>query len=332
VAIANQEVETFLLANSTIIIFILAAILDWVIGDPVNWLHPVQIMGKAISLLTNLTLRFCPWNWQRRLGGILIGLLLIIGSGAIAWLLIFSANKIHSLLACAIQIVILASCFALKSLRLAAREVISSLKTNGEDEAREKLSKYVGRDTTNLEESEILRAVLETVAENAVDGVMAPLFYAILGGFFPAIGSVPFAIAYKAASTLDSMVGYRQEPYTYLGWFSARSEDILTWFPCRLTVVSLALIAGKPLKVWNLCHRDAHRDPSPNSGWSECTYAAILGVQLGGINYYQGVPKEKPLLGDRDREIDSQAITRALNLTEICFIVWLAIAIVLLSV
>jgi adenosylcobinamide-phosphate synthase len=194
-------------------------------------------------------------------------------------------------------------------------------------EARSKLSQYVGRDTEKLTEAEILRAVLETVTENATDGVTAPLFYAIVGAFLPGVGSVPLALAYKAASTLDSMVGYRVEPYTDLGWFSAKLEDVLTWLPCRLTVITLALLSGKPKEVWRLCLRDATKDPSPNSGWSECAYAAILGVQLGGTNWYQGVAKDKPLLGDPVYPITPDKIYQALQLTRYCFLIWLGVAI-----
>ncbi|MFM8007348.1 MAG: CobD/CbiB family cobalamin biosynthesis protein, partial [Dolichospermum sp.] len=103
---------------------------------------------------------------------------------------------------------------------------------------------------------------------------------------------------YKASSTLDSMIGYKQAPYTDIGWFSARWEDGFTWLPCRLTVITLSLLSAKPLHVWRICRRDAIKDPSPNSGWSECAYAAILGVQMGGVNWYSGVAKHKPLLGD----------------------------------
>ena len=131
------------------------------------------------------------------------------------------------------------------------------------------------------------------------------------------------ALAYKAASTLDSMVGYQQEPFTDLGWFSAKFEDILTWIPCRLTVLTLAILSGKPILVLSICRRDAPQDPSPNSGWSECIYAAILGVQLGGKNTYQGVIKEKPLLGDPLNPITPQSIQKALNLTRICCLLWL---------
>ena len=230
-----------------------------------------------------------------------------------------------------LEVILLASCFAGKSLRIAAVDVLKPLNSGDLKTARSRLSLYVGRDTDNLSESEILRAVLETVAENAVDGVTAPLFYAILGAFLPGVGSVPLALAYKAVSTLDSMIGYRREPYTDLGWFSAQLEDRLTWLPCRLTVLTLALLSGKPKQVLSLCRRDAVKDVSPNSGWSECVYAAILGVQLGGVNIYQGVVKEKPLLGEPINSITPEKIEQALNLTRYCCLLWLAIAFMILG-
>ena len=227
----------------------------------------------------------------------------------------------------AIEIVLLASCFAGRSLRVAVQDVLQSLHSQDLVTARSRLSLYVGRDTDKLSKSEILRALLETIAENTVDGVTAPLFYAILGLSIPSLGVVPLALAYKAASTLDSMVGYRHEPYTDLGWFSAQLEDRLTWIPCRLTVLTLSLLSGKPLQVLEVCRRDGVKDPSPNSGWSEAVYAAILGVQLGGKNTYQGVEKEKPLLGDPGGSISVDKINRALTLTRYCFLLWLAIAV-----
>nr|MDJ0591806.1 adenosylcobinamide-phosphate synthase CbiB [Pleurocapsa sp. MO_226.B13] len=195
--------------------------------------------------------------------------------------------------------------------------------------ARSRLSLYVGRDTDNLSESEILRALLETVGENAVDGVTAPLFYAILGLLLPGVGSLPLALAYKAASTLDSTIGYYREPYTDLGWFSAQLEDRLTWIPCRLTVLTLSLFSGRPLEVLAICRRDGIKDPSPNSGWSEAVYAAILRVQLGGKNSYQGVIREKPLLGEPLEPISRAKIYQALDLTRYCFLFWLAIALII---
>ena len=314
-----------LCVNKAAVILLLAASLDYLIGDPWNLPHPVQLMGWIISKFTKFIVNLSWGKLAKRLAGIILGVGVIIGSGAIGYLIVRGANWIDPLVGIAVEVIILASCFAGRSLRSAAVDVLKPLIDRDIETARSKLSLYVGRDTENLSESEILRAVLETVAENATDGVTAPLFYAILGAFLPSVGSVPLALAYKAASTLDSMVGYRQEPYTDLGWFSAQLEDRLTWLPCRLTVLTISLLSGKPQQVWSLCRRDAILDPSPNSGWSECAYAAALGVQLGGTNYYGGEIKEKPLLGDRAESITPSKIDRALQLTRYCFLIWLVI-------
>jgi adenosylcobinamide-phosphate synthase len=313
--------------TNNIYILIIAAFLDYLIGDPWNWPHPVQIMGWVISRLTKLSLQLCKSSLTQRLAGILLSIILIIGSGLISFLIIQSARWVHPLLGITIDIILLASCFAGRSLRAAAVAVLQPLTAGDLEKARNILSNYVGRDTQNLSQTEILRAVLETVAENATDGVMAPLFYAIIGVFVPIVGPTPLALAYKASSTLDSMVGYREAPYTYLGWFCARLEDCLTWLPCRLTVITLALLSGKPKDVWRICRRDAINDPSPNSGWSECVYAAFLGVQMGGTNWYRGVAKYKPLLGDAIYPITLTSIHNALQLTRSCFLLWLGIAI-----
>ncbi len=308
-------------------ILLSAAIWDYIIGDPSSWIHPVQCMGWIIQLFSELIIKITANKWLRRLGGVVLGLVVILGSGLVGWLIIFGANIIAPWLGKVIAIILLASCFAGKSLRVAAESVLDTLEKADIVEARSQLSRYVGRDTENLSETEILRAILETVAENAVDGVTAPLFYAILGLFIPVVGSVPLALGYKAASTLDSMIGYLREPYIDIGWFSARLEDYLTWIPCRLTVLTLALFSAKPGQVLAICRRDAMIDPSPNSGWSECVYAAILGVQLGGVNTYKGVVKEKPLLGNWQRDITRETIVDALRLTRYCIVVWLLIAV-----
>jgi adenosylcobinamide-phosphate synthase len=313
------------------LVLLSAAIIDYLIGDPQNWLHPVRVMGWAIYSYTQLIIGWKLSPWQRRLAGIILGLSLILGSGLIGWAIVWSCTRINFWLGIAIEVVLLASCFAAKSLRLAVEDVLQPLCLGDLVTARSRLSFYVGRDTDNLTTSEILRALLETVGENAVDGVSAPLFYAILGAFIPVMGSVPLALAYKAASTLDSMVGYRHEPYTDLGWFSAKLEDCLTWLPCRLTVITLSLLSRRPKEVLSICYRDARKDPSPNSGWSECVYAAILRVQLGGKNTYKGAVIEKPLLGDAIEPISSEKIALALNLTRYCFLIWLAIAILVIS-
>ncbi|MBW4548869.1 MAG: adenosylcobinamide-phosphate synthase CbiB [Symplocastrum torsivum CPER-KK1] len=312
-------------------VLLLAAVLDYVVGDPWGWPHPVRVMGWVIAHFTTFALKQFSRQSERRCAGIVLGVGLIISSGITGWLIVRGASWIHPLLGVVVEAILLASCFAARSLRTAAIDVLQPLTADQITQARSKLSQYVGRDTEKLTEPEILRAVLETVTENATDGVTAPLFYAIVGAFLPGVGSVPLALGYKAASTLDSMVGYRQEPYTDLGWFSAQLEDVLTWLPCRLTVITLALLSGKPQEVRYLCQRDAIKDPSPNSGWSECAYAAILGVQVGGTNWYQGIAKHKPLLGEPVYPITSAKIYEALRLTRYCFLLWLGIAIAFLS-
>jgi adenosylcobinamide-phosphate synthase len=341
-------------------VLILAAVLDYSIGDPWGWPHPVQAMGWAIDRYTRMV--FSIWNSPAekmapagdrpaddrhklllRCAGTILAIGLILGSYTVSWSIVLAASWVHPLLSIALQTILLASCFAGRSLRAAAQDVLAPLNVGDLVKARERLSLYVGRDTENLSEPEILRALLETVTENAVDGVSAPLFYALVGFALPNLlltvtnlpiapnsmlisAIVPCAIAYKAASTLDSTVGYKEQPYTDLGWFSAKLDDVLTWIPCRLTVITLALISGKPMYVWQICQRDAVKDASPNSGWSECVYAAILGVQLGGINSYRGVIKHKPLLGEPIRAIGPEQIYQALQLTRYCFLTWLGLS------
>ncbi|MEB3358121.1 MAG: adenosylcobinamide-phosphate synthase CbiB [Synechococcales bacterium] len=315
------------------IVLAIAAGLDYVIGDPWNWLHPVQVMGWLIQRLSALALKHLARPLALRLAGMAIALVLIIGSGLTGWLLVWAAHWFHPWMGAAVESVLIASCLAGRSLRNAAETVLSPLATGDLVTARQVMARYVGRDTAELDGPELRRAVMETVTENATDGVMAPLFYAIVGTFL-SVGGLPIgggaiALAYKAASTLDSMIGYREAPYTHLGWFSARLEDGLTWVPCRLTVLTVALLSRRPLMVWRLCCRDAPADPSPNAGWSECAYAAALGVQLGGVNRYKGVIKHKPLLAEPLQPITPERIQAALRLTRLGVLLWVAIALIL---
>ena len=205
--------------SPTLYPLIIAAYLDYLIGDPWGWLHPVQLMGWIIDLFTKITLKYCHQPYLRRLAGIVLFWGLILGTGGVSWLVIYACEHVHPWLSIGVQSIALASCFAGRSLRQAAEDVLSAVDPDDLSLARSKLRMYVGRDTDKLSIAEIDRAILETVTENAIDGVMAPLFYAIVGLFISAVGVVPLTMAYKAASTLDSMVGYRREPYADLGWF-----------------------------------------------------------------------------------------------------------------
>ena len=310
-----------------------AALLDFIVGDPWGWPHPVQFMGRAIALYSKAALAKPKAPWQMKLLGVGLAGLLIGGVGLLSWLGLQTLSQISPLLAWIVEVVLLASCFAGRSLRQAADDVLQPLNQSlnadltGPDlpEARKRLSMYVGRDTDSLSAAEVRRAILETASENAVDGVFAPLFYAILGATWGL--AVPLALAYKAASTLDSMVGYKEAPYTDLGWFSARFEDGLTWVPCRISVLAIALLSGQPRHVLHLCRRDAPADPSPNAGWSECAYAAALGVRLGGANSYGGKVKKKPFLGDDEQPITDGTIAQAYQLTRRGFLLGLGVGI-----
>jgi adenosylcobinamide-phosphate synthase len=304
------------LATTTLVT---ASAIDYIVGDPWGWPHPVRVMGWAISIGTKVICHYCKTPSAQRLAGVLLAICIVGGSGFVSWGLVHLALQVNYWLGFSLQCIMLASCFAGKSLRDAAIAVLSPLEAGNLQQARDRLGLFVGRDTENLNEAEILRATLETVAENSTDGVIAPLFYAAIGG-------LPLAMAYKAASTLDSTIGYREHPYTYVGWFSAKLEDILTWLPCRYTILSVALVSGRPPKVWQICCRDAPQDPSPNSGWSECAFAAALGVQLGGVNTYRGVVKHKPLLGDAIAPIKPETIKQALRLMQISTLLLLTIA------
>jgi adenosylcobinamide-phosphate synthase len=310
------------------LLLLVACFLDYLIGDPIGWLHPVQVIGwlilwgQKIGINSNNQPRFTPL-WMK-LWGIFFGLFVMFISATIGYFLCILAWRINPLVGQIIVTIILSACLAGKSLRMAAKEVLSSM--DDLSLARKRLSRYVGRDTIDLSAKDILRAVLETVTENGVDGVTAPLFYMMLGYLlFSAFGAVFFGLFYKASSTLDSMIGYKEEPFTDFGWFSAKTEDILTWLPCRLTVFSLGLLSGRPFYVWSICQRDGRKDQSPNSGWSESVYAAILRVQVGGENRYKGKIKNKPLLGEDLEPITPIKIEQALNLTRLCCLVWLSL-------
>lgn len=268
-----------------------AFVIDSIIGDPPNWPHPVKWMGSAISFLEKKLNK----NQSRKAKGIGMVLILlsivILITGFLAW----GCYQIHTILGIAFESIVISTTIARRSLKEAALEVYEPLKSGNMEEARLKLSYIVGRDTDKLDEGEIVRGTVETVAENTSDGVTAPLFWALVGG-------APLAMVYRAINTCDSMVGYKNEKFLEFGWASAKLDDLVNWIPSRLTGF-LMLIGNKPSLInrretWKILFRDARRHPSPNSGWSEAAVAALLGVQLGGINYYKGIVSNRAKMGD----------------------------------
>ncbi|AEG59185.1 adenosylcobinamide-phosphate synthase CbiB [Desulforamulus ruminis] len=288
-----------------------ALLIDLMVGDP-RWIpHPVVLMGKLISRLEAVVRRATASPWGLRLGGVLLVILVCLSTYWATGLLIQLAGRINPYLGMAVHLWLLSTTLAIKSLTLHARAVAIPLAKGDLPLARRKLSLIVGRDTEHLEQGEIARAAVETVAENTVDGIVAPLFFAFIGG-------APLAMAYKAVNTMDSMLGYRDQRYRYLGWAAARLDDLANYLPARLAglfyLMFSPLTPGRFKGVLRGILQDAPGHPSPNSGIPEAAVAGAFKIQLGGTNYYRGEASHRPKMGAGTFPLPEH-IQKALNLT-----------------
>jgi adenosylcobinamide-phosphate synthase len=276
-----------------------------------------------ISLLEKLLRRLVR---NERFGGLLLLVGVVGTTSVLAVLLLKGACAINSYAGFAVAVVLSWTCLAARSLHRESKPVADSLLAGNLEDARRYLSRIVGRDTEQLEEREIWRALVETVAENTSDGVIAPLFCLMLGG--PALG-----LAYKAVNTLDSMVGYKNDRYFRFGWASARFDDLANWLPARITGV--LMIAAAPLaglsgrNALRVMLRDGANHSSPNSGIPEAAVAGALGVRLGGSNRYFGVTVEKPTIGDVENELTIESYRGVIRLmygaTALFLMLWCAV-------
>ena len=322
------------------LLVLLACGLDRLLGDPPGWPHPVVLMGWWISRLRRLAeLLAGDRPWALRLGGFAITGLLVGGSGLAGWGLEQLA-RVWPALGLPLLLVGLASALAGRSLEQAVQAVLVVLpepEAPGPLEpARQRLAWFVGRDTADLDRAGILRAAAESASENAVDGLFGPLFWMLLGAaLLLAVrghggpGPLALAWAYKASSTLDSMLGYRRGRLLWLGTAGARLDDLLTWLPCRLVALGLPLAAGHPGqsgRLFRAALADGAADPSPNAGVSQAAYAHAVGVQLGGANRYGGQWRQKPLLAQGQPPADRRAILTILALSRRLEALWLAVA------
>lgn len=287
-----------------------AYLLDRLLGDP-RWLpHPVIGLGKAISAVEAAVRRlFKPGGY--RAAGLLLPLLVAGGSFALTWALLRLLAQVNPWLAAAVEAALIWTTIAAKGLRDAGMEVCGHLRRNDLPAARRSLGMIVGRDTDDLAQPEIVRGTVETVAENIVDAVVSPLFYALIGG-------APLAMAYRAVNTLDSMVGYKNDKYINLGWASARLDDVANFIPARLTALMLIgaswLLKLDARGALRMVRRDASSHPSPNSGYPESAVAGALGIRLGGHNSYHGVMSFRAYMGDHTRDMESEDILRTSKL------------------
>jgi adenosylcobinamide-phosphate synthase len=324
-----------------VLLVALACRLDRLVGDPRWCLHPVVVMGWWINRLRPLAERWAGRRPRRlRLAGGLITLLLVGGSGLAGWLLerLLLApiwSPLPGVVALLVLLIAMASAVAGRSLEQAVRAVLQPLAAGDLALARQRLSWIVGRDTADLTPAEILRAAAETASENAVDGLFAPLFWMLVGAALwliygiAAPGPLALAWAFKAASTLDSMLGYRRGRLRWLGTAGARLDDLLVWLPCRLVALSLPLVAGihaakRCVVLLQAALRDGAPDPSPNAGVSQAAYAHAAGVQMGGLNRYGDAIKAKPLLAKDCPPASPAAVQRILKLSLRLEALWLA--------
>ena len=303
---------------------ILAAfVLDFLLGDP-RWLpHPVKLIGRCALFLEPLCRRTFR---NERLAGIAAVFAVLAATGSLVYLLIRGASLVHPYLADAVSIIVLYTTFAARDLARHGLDVLESLQAGNLPEARQRVGLIVGRDTDRLEEGEIVRATVESIAENTSDGVTAPLFFAFVAG---PLG----AMLYKAVNTMDSTFGYKNERYLHFGWAAARLDDVVNYLPARLTGILIpaaaAFLGRNPLRSLKILFRDARKHPSPNSGMTEAAMAGALGIQLGGMNVYFGKPSFRATMGDPLRPHERKDITAACVLMYAVSILFLAIGFLL---
>jgi adenosylcobinamide-phosphate synthase len=290
---------------------LLAYAADLAFADPLWLPHPVRAIGFVAATSENLFRKVGSSPRLLLALGLLTAVLIPSAAAAATWLAIKEIAKMSPLAGSVATVCLAYTTLCVRSLDGAAQIVINHLKHARIADARAALAMIVGRDTQTLNEPEIVRATIETVAENTSDGVVAPLFYLAIGG-------VPAAVAYKAMNTLDSMFGYKNERYLYFGRASARLDDVANYLPARLTAALVALGAFLLCLSWKqaikVVLRDARSQPSPNAGFPEAAYAGALGIRLGGTNVYGGRCVPKAFVGDAKRAltIDLQPMVRRL--------------------
>lgn len=296
-------------------ILLTAVLLDLLIGDPKFYPHPVVLIGRIITYLDNKLRKQEDRSLIQKAKGILLVVLILTIIFGISQLILISLSNIHYYLALTFQILLFYTTIAIHGLHKAGMKIFKQLKKGELKQARQGLDLIVGRDTEGLSKNEIIRAVVETVAENTSDGIIAPIFYFLIGG--PIL-----ALLYKTVNTMDSMLGYKNEKYKNFGWAAAKLDDFVNYLPARITgllLVIAAFIYGKNYKkAFKILKRDAKKHDSPNAGYPEAAVAGALKVQLGGVNKYFGETSKKPLLGDKAEDFQIS------HIKEVTFLMYIA--------
>lgn len=289
----------------TIFVLVIAFILDCIFGDPQNLPHPICLIGNIIKSGESFYRKHIKNEF---VGGMLLTITVVALSFFTPFLIIFMAGKINGYLALVINIIFSYQILAAKSLKTESMKVYYPLKSGNLPEARKFLSWIVGRDTGALDETGVIKATVETIAENTTDGVVAPMIFIALGG-------APMGFMYKAINTLDSMIAYKNDKYINFGKFAAHLDDVANFIPARVTAIFMIIAAfflGFDSKnAFEIYLRDRKNHKSPNSAQTESVCAGALNIQLAGDAYYFGKLTKKPTIGDKNREIESKDIVRA---------------------
>lgn len=285
-----------------------AFILDQIFGDPESLPHPVRWMGRSINTLEP---RFRKFNVSLKTSGAILSIFLILMTWCLTLILVLSAQIIHPVLKTFIEIILIYYCISIRSLRDSAMEVYRLLNHGELGAAKKKLAFIVGRDVEKLSEQGVAMAAVETVAENLVDGVISPLFFAAIGG-------APLAMAYKMVNTLDSMIGYKNEKYEQFGKAAARIDDFTNFIPARLSVpiitLAVQILSGKGRRAFKTAIKEGSNHTSPNAGYPEAAFAGGLGIKLGGPNYYGEQLVSKPYIGGKLEEAEMGHIKKACDI------------------
>jgi adenosylcobinamide-phosphate synthase len=304
----------------------IAFLLDIMIGDPRWFPHPVRMIGVCIEYVEKMLRRLVP---SEQLAGMLLAFIIVVGTYLVTYQLLVFFYEIRWSLGILVSIIIIFFSLSTRDLLRETGNVLSALKSGDLKQARKNLARIVGRDTHNLNEQQVAVGCIETSAENIVDGIIAPLFYAFIGG--PAL-----AMAYKSINTLDSMVGYKNEKYLNFGWASAKLDDIVNFIPARIAAVVLPiasyLCGANYSNSVKILKRDGHKHPSPNSGIPEAAIAGALGIRLGGPSVYNDIRSDKPFIGDPQRNVSFDDISSTSKIVVVSAIISVVVGIAFVMV
>ncbi len=299
----------------------IAFLLDILIGDPRWFPHPVRMIGMCIEYLEKVLRKLVP---SERVAGIFLALIIVVGTYLVTYQILSFFYGLRWSVGVIASIIIIFFSLSTRDLLKETGNVLNALKSGNLKKARNNLSRIVGRDTHDLSEQQVATGCIETSAENSVDGIIAPLFYAIIGG--PAL-----AMAYKSINTLDSMVGYKNEKYIDFGRASAKLDDIANYIPARIAAVVLPIASyfcgadySNSVKILK---RDGQKHPSPNSGIPEAAIAGALGIRLGGPSVYNDIPSDKPFIGDPQKDVSFDDINSTSKIVMVSAIISVVVGI-----